>query len=85
MTPTAAHKLDHQLDPFRLPLGIEAMVAAQAINLREPLAIAELSRDLHWKIRQVSARLECDRALGAEIELVAAVIEENSGTELESI
>ena len=85
MTPAAAHKLDHQLDPFRLLLSIEAMVAAQAIDLREPLAIAELSGDLHRKIRQVSARLECDRALGSEIELVATVIEESVGAALESV
>lgn len=56
--------------------AIEAIVAAQAIDLRKlTKPIARTLIPIHAKVRSVSAPLESDRALGAEIEQLASLIE----------
>jgi histidine ammonia-lyase len=72
-TPLALRKAGELCEALRLLLGIELMVAAQAIDLRQPSPIlgAPLAA-AHGAIRARVARLDDDRSLGPEIETLAA-------------
>ena len=74
-TPLAARKLGDQLEAWRLLIGIEAMVAAQAVDLRAPLALGAAGRILHPCIRASLPALAEDRATGPEVESLLAAIE----------
>lgn len=75
MTPLAARKLDRQTVPFRLLIAIEALAAAQAVDLRQPATLSPMATALHRRIRSVSCHLTEDRPLGPEVELIAAALE----------
>ena len=72
-TPLTLRKAATLCQSLRMLLAIELMVAAQAIDLRDPPPV--LGPPLaaaHRAIRARVARLEDDRSLGPEIELLAA-------------
>jgi histidine ammonia-lyase len=71
-TPLVLRKAGTLLAALRHLLAIEAMVAAQAIDLRPPARLAPAVAAAHAAIRARVPRLEEDRVLGPEIEFLAA-------------
>ena len=69
MTPQVALKLSEQMQPFQLICGIEAVVAAQARDLRGVTATP-----LHHALRARIAPLDEDRALGQDAQIAMAVL-----------
>ena len=69
MATQAATKLEKQLVAFELLAGLEALVACQAIDLRQPTQLGKLGQSLHQYIREEIDFLTEDRALGSDIEL----------------
>ncbi len=55
MTPLAARKLDEQCEAWRLLIGVEALVAAQAVDLRAPASLGVVAERLHAPIRAAHA------------------------------
>ena len=74
-TPLAARKLGQGLDAWRLLVGVEAMVAAQAIDLRTPKALGAAGRALFDRVRAAVPALDEDRATGPDVEAVLRAIE----------
>ena len=75
MTPLAARKLADQLDAWRWMVGVEALVAAQAVDLHAPASLGVAARALHGAIRAVVPPLGEDRPMGREVALALAAIE----------
>jgi histidine ammonia-lyase len=73
MGPIAARKLARIVDDASKVLAIEAMAAARALDLRDAKTTARLQA-VHAAIRRHVAPHAGDRALGAEIEALAAAI-----------
>ncbi len=71
----AAQMLGKQLVAVRSLIGIEALVAAQGLDLRGHRVLGMASGVLYPAIRGAVDRLEEDRAMGREIERVLEVIE----------
>ncbi len=74
-TPLAARKLGEGLDAWRLLIGIEAMVAAQAVDLRAPKALGAAGQALFERVRAAVPMLGEDRAIGPDVETVLRAIE----------
>lgn len=74
-TPLAARKLASQLEALRLLIGIEAVVAAQAIDLRRPAAMGWAAGRIHRAVRSAVATLESDRAIGVDVAAALAQLE----------
>ena len=55
-------------------VAIEAMIAAQALDLRSPLEPADGTRAARDAVRSVAPFLEADRELGPDIEAVTALV-----------
>jgi len=70
-TPLALRKAGELIAHFRGILAIELMVAAQAIDLRAP-PLGPPAAAAHAAIRKLVPLLEDDRALGPEVERLAA-------------
>lgn len=64
-------KLEDQLRLYRLLLGIEAMVAAQAVHLRQPRALGAGSAQVLQAIRAVVPPLQEDRPPGADAQRIS--------------
>jgi histidine ammonia-lyase len=62
------------LDNAERTLAIELLAGAQAIEFLAPLQPGGGVRSVHDVVRTLSARLEEDRSLSADIERVAAAI-----------
>ena len=75
MTPLAARKLGDALDAWRWMVGVEALVAAQAVDLRAPASLGVAARALHGAIRAAVPPLGEDRPMGREVALALAAIE----------
>ncbi|MEL6421429.1 MAG: aromatic amino acid lyase, partial [Pseudomonadota bacterium] len=73
-TPQSARKLAVQLAPFELLAALEALVAAQAMDLRGLDMCGGRGKFLHGEIRKVAAFVEQDRMLGPDIEAVRRVL-----------
>ena len=73
MTPAAALKLGEQGVPFALLCGAEAVVAAQAMDLRGALP-AGLAGALHAALRAEVAMVQEDRPLGGDVDVAARVL-----------
>ena len=73
-TPLTIRKLEEQLVPLRLLLAIEAVAAAQAVDLRGRPRLAPATRVLYEAIRAVVPTLDEDRPTGPEVDRVAAII-----------
>ena len=72
-TPLAISKLADQLEPLRILAAAEALVAAQAVDLRPGVRLAASTRRLHDAIRAVAAPLESDREPAPDVEHVVAL------------
>ncbi len=73
MTPAAAIKLGEQGVPFALLCGAEAVVAAQAMDLRGTRP-AGLAGELHAALRAEVAMVQADRPLGGDIDVASRVL-----------
>jgi histidine ammonia-lyase len=74
-TPLVLRKAGLLLGALRHLLAIEFMVAAQAIDLRPPARLGAATAAVYAAIRARVPRLDEDRVLGPEIELLAGVAE----------
>ncbi|MBI2898319.1 MAG: histidine ammonia-lyase [Deltaproteobacteria bacterium] len=74
MGATAARKAIQVIEHVGLVLGIELMVAAQALDLRAPLLPGRGVAAAHRAVRSVIARLEGDRVLAGDIAAAAELV-----------
>ena len=81
-TPLAARKLATQIDLLHWLIAIEALVAAQAVDLRKPKSLGRVAKMLHSAIRTVVPTLHEDRATGPD---VAAVRQAINAAELRNV
>ena len=81
-TPLAARKLDEQLDLLRSLIAIEAVVAAQAVDLRAPQMLGAVGRALQQAVRSRIEFLKEDRATGPDVERVLDALEKPEIAEL---
>jgi histidine ammonia-lyase len=73
-TPLAVRKLEEQAGLLRLVVAIEALVAAQAVDLRGGPRLAPTTAALHAAIRERIPPLGEDRANGPDADRVAALL-----------
>ena len=73
-TPSVARKLSRLLHPFRHLIGLEALVAAQAIDLRKPSSKSPLTTKLHEAIRSKVPMMIEDRPMGQDINTVTEIM-----------
>lgn len=69
--PLAVRKLDEQLGLLARLIAIEALAAAQAVDLRRPAALGAGSRLVHAFVRETAPFLESDRESGRDAERLA--------------
>ncbi|MDP1702203.1 MAG: aromatic amino acid ammonia-lyase [Aestuariivirga sp.] len=81
-TPLAARKLATQTELLQWLIAIEALVAAQAVDLRKPKSLGRVAKMLHSAIRNSVLTLHEDRATGPD---VAAVRQAINADELRSV
>jgi histidine ammonia-lyase len=74
MTFLAIRKLAGQLEPLRLLVGLEAMVAAQAADLREDGALSPRAAALQALVRTLVPRLDEDRETGRDATAIADLL-----------
>jgi histidine ammonia-lyase len=74
---SAARRLRPMLDNLRRILAIEILAACQGIDFHAPLSTGGEALKAHALVRDVSAHVEADRSLAADIEAVAVQITEN--------
>ena len=70
----AGLKAQGVLDNVERALAIELLAGAQAVEFLAPLSPGHGARATHDAVRALSSRLEDDRSLAADIELVATAI-----------
>ncbi len=73
-TPLTIRKLAEQVEPLRMLVAVEALVAAQAVDLRAPPRLAPVTRLLHAAIRGAAPRLDEDRETGPDVDRVVALL-----------
>jgi histidine ammonia-lyase len=73
-TPLALRKLDASLHALRHLVAIEALVAAQAVDLRQAGGLGQGTRLLHAAVREVVPALAEDRPPGADVMRVEAAL-----------
>jgi histidine ammonia-lyase len=71
----AARRLRPMLDNLRNILAIELLCACQGIDLLSPLQTGAEARKAHQLVREVSPKVEADRALASDIQAVASQID----------
>lgn len=76
-TPLAARKLAAQVDLLSWLTAIEALVAAQAVDLRKPASLGSATKMLHKAVRAAVPPLHEDRARGPDVAITRDAI--NSG------
>lgn len=69
--PLAVRKLEEQLELLARLVAIEALIAAQAVDLRKPAELGAGTRVLHAFVRETVPTLDADRESGAEAEALA--------------
>jgi histidine ammonia-lyase len=72
-TPLAISEFADQLVPLRILVAVEALVAAQAVDLRKDARLAPGMRRLHDAMRAVVPHLEADREPAPDIEHVVSL------------
>jgi histidine ammonia-lyase len=77
-TPLAIAKLSEQLDPLRILVAVEALVAAQAIDLRPAARLTAPTRCLYDAVRALVPPLESDREPAPDIERVLALTSDDA-------
>jgi histidine ammonia-lyase len=70
LAPLCVRKLERQIALWRQLIGIEALVAAQAVDLRQPRALGRGTRPLQDAIRAVVPPLHEDRPSGPDAMLI---------------
>jgi histidine ammonia-lyase len=75
LTLHAVRKLQRQVEPLRYLVAIEALAAAQAVDLRGLPALGQGTRGLHAAIRTRVPPLAEDREPAPDIEAVAALLD----------
>lgn len=70
----AATKLLRVLEGVSQVLAVEFMCAAQGVDQRAPLTPAPGTASLHATIRSHVPKLEHDRPIGADIDVIAELI-----------
>lgn len=78
LTPARLQKLSRQLVPFEQLIGLEAIVALQALDLRAPQSVSAVTRSLRECIRADVAFLDADRPLGDDITAARQILAENA-------
>src|SRR5260370_2118271 len=73
---SAARRLRAMLDNLRRIIAIELLAACQGIDFHAPLKTGGEALKAHSLVREVSAHVEADRPLAADIEAVAGRIAE---------
>src|SRR3977135_2230103 len=79
---SAARRLRPMLDNLRRILAIEILAACQGIDFHAPLNTGGEALKAHALVRNISAHVEADRSLAADIEAVAVQIAEEAFSEL---
>jgi histidine ammonia-lyase len=79
---SAARRLRPMLDNLRRILAIELLAACQGIDFHAPLHTGSEALKAHALVREVSAHVETDRSLAADIEGVADRIAEEAFSDL---
>ena len=74
-TVLAIRQIQQQSQAFRLLIGIEAMVAAQAIDCRQPKSLGRVAESMYSAIREDVGCLDEDRSTGGDIEVILTRIE----------
>ncbi len=74
MATHGARRLGPMCDNLSRIIGIEAMMAAQGVEMRKPLATSPRLQQAFATIRTVSPFLDRDRAISAEMEACAALV-----------
>jgi histidine ammonia-lyase len=72
-TPLAIAKLADQLEPLAVLCAVEALVAAQAVDLRAGARLAEPTKRLYDAVRSVVEPLTADREPAPDLERVVAL------------
>ena len=78
LTLLAVRKLAAQLATFKLLVTVEALVAAQAVDLRDGLSLSPPSQLMHDLIRARAPMLQADREAGADVMATAQALEDPS-------
>lgn len=73
-TAAVLRKLDRQLKPFKLLIGMEALVACQAIDLRKPTKLSPFTDNIHRRMRENIPMLNEDRPLGKNIHETSEIL-----------
>jgi histidine ammonia-lyase len=73
-TPLTIRKLEEQLLPWRMLIAIEAMAAAQAVDLRGRPALSAATALVYAAVREAVPMLEDDRETGPDADSVHAAI-----------
>ena len=79
---SAARRLRPMLDNLRRILAIELLAACQGIDFHAPLNTGGEALKAHALVRKISAHVDADRSLAADIEAVAVRIAEESFSDL---
>ena len=79
---SSARRLNPMLDNLRRIVAIELLAACQGIDFLAPLQTGDQARKAHALVREVSARLEADRSLAADIEDLAVRIAEGAFSDI---
>jgi histidine ammonia-lyase len=67
-----ALRLGEQLERLRLLVAVELMVGAQAVDLRAPVRLGSGTEEAYRSVRETVAEMREDRALGPDVERLAA-------------
>ncbi|HXZ20697.1 MAG TPA: histidine ammonia-lyase [Candidatus Acidoferrales bacterium] len=78
----AARRLRPMLDNLRNILSIELLCACQGIDLLAPLQTGTIARRIHAAVRRVSARMDHDRSMAADIAAVAELLSQGEIADL---
>jgi histidine ammonia-lyase len=79
---SSARRLQPMLDNLRRIVAIELLAACQGIDFLAPLKTGVEAMKAHALVREVSAHVEADRSLAADIEAVAARIAEKAFSDI---
>ncbi|MCB8883905.1 histidine ammonia-lyase [Acidisoma cellulosilytica] len=77
-TPLTIRKLEEQLLPLRLLIAIEAMTAAQAVDLRGKPILSVPTAILYAAIRARVPKLDEDRETGPDVDLITAIAQDGA-------
>jgi histidine ammonia-lyase len=77
-TPLTIRKLAEQIELARMLTAIEALTAAQAVDLRAPARLAGCTRTLHTAIRARVPTLTTDRESGPDASRIEALFEDRA-------